>query len=228
MVVGQNRETAARYGWHPRVVVEQHAAVDLAPGPVLAPASLPERRGVFVARLLPWKGLKVAMKALAEPDGSGWRLDVYGAGPERERSERDARRLGISDRVVFHGLVPRAEVLSALQTADAMVFPSSHESAGWAVAEAISAGCPVVCFDLGGPGAMVGDGEGVKVPASRKAHKAFARALSEVEPRHGGSQRWSPARLPALLDGWYAEAAGLVPPSASAGQLTTATGQHSR
>jgi glycosyltransferase involved in cell wall biosynthesis len=217
IVVAQNRETAARYAWHPHVVVEQHVALEADLSAEALPAPGRNRRAVFVARLLPWKGLNVAIRALAEPEGSGWHLEVYGAGPERERAERFARRCGVSDRVAFRGLVPRTEVLSSLQTADAMLFPSSHESAGWAVAEAISAGCPVVCFDLGGPGAMLQDGEGIKVRPSWRAHRAFARGLSELGPRHDGSRRWQASRLPALLEAWYASAvAGASGPPALA------------
>jgi len=41
---------------------------------------------------------------------------------------------------------------------DALLFPSLHDEAGFVVAEAVAAGLPVVCLDVGGPPLIAGGG----------------------------------------------------------------------
>jgi glycosyltransferase involved in cell wall biosynthesis len=72
-------------------------------GPVLA----------MVGRLVPFKGVDDAVRALALPAAAGWRLAVVGsddeAAPgETERLRALALELGVADRVWFAGLVDQA------------------------------------------------------------------------------------------------------------------------
>ena len=53
----------------------------------------------------------------------------------------DTLPAGVEDR----GLVPRAELVSLLQRASALVFPSLYEGFGLPPLEAMACGCPVVC-----------------------------------------------------------------------------------
>ena len=46
-----------------------------------------------------------------------------------------------------------------------LVHPSLHDSGSFACVEAMAVGRPVICFDLGGPGAQVTEETGVKVQA---------------------------------------------------------------
>jgi glycosyltransferase involved in cell wall biosynthesis len=157
--------------------------------------------------LLPWKGLALAIAAIAEPNASDWHLHIYGDGPDYARCARLANRLGVGQRVVFHGSRPRDEVLDAIAAADAFLFPSMHDAAGWAVAEAVARGTPVVCLDRGGP-AVLACGDGcVRVAAADASPRTLANALTRCF-RHAPSTVWSEARLPALLSSWYALAAG--------------------
>jgi glycosyltransferase involved in cell wall biosynthesis len=209
VVVAQNRDTAARFG-RPgrRVVVEPNAVIDLDPAALPAPPPAGgRRRAVFAGRLVAWKGAALAVAALARPEAADWSLDVFGDGPQRRRLLRLARRLGVADRVRLWGQRPRAEVLAALAGADALLFPSMHDAAGWAVAEAVALGCPVVCLDRGGP-PLLAAGSGAAVPADGDVVGALARALAAVgeRGRPRPSTRWSAARLPALVDGWLAAA----------------------
>ena len=112
------------------------------------------RTALFVGRLLPWKGLLLAIESLRY--APNWRLVVLGEGPDRKSAALLAERIGVAGRVEFRGLVARAEVLRALSTADGFLFPSFHDSASWAVAEAAAQGCPVICLDAGGPQLQAG------------------------------------------------------------------------
>jgi hypothetical protein len=53
---------------------------------------------------------------------------------------------------------------SPLHEHDVFLFPSLHDTGGLAVLEAMCAGLPAVCLDVAGPGALVREQCGVKVP----------------------------------------------------------------
>jgi glycosyltransferase involved in cell wall biosynthesis len=208
LLVAQNDDVARRFVGRARhLVVEPHVAVTLDRMPVAdtPPRPLP-RRAVFVGRLLPWKGLAVAIAALGQPSASDWTLDVYGEGPDRRRCDRLAIRMGVSHRVRFHGRQPRPTVLESLRRADALLFPSMHDSGGFAVGEALALGCPVVCLDRGGPAMLVQDGWGTKVPVAADTVIRLAGALAEIEGRLTPVHRWDADRLADYCDRWYAQA----------------------
>jgi glycosyltransferase involved in cell wall biosynthesis len=62
-----------------------------------------------------------------------------------------AENLGVQHRVRFWGYLPRKETLAKLVQCHILVHPSLHDSGGGACLEAMAAGLPVVCLDLGGP-----------------------------------------------------------------------------
>jgi glycosyltransferase involved in cell wall biosynthesis len=204
VVVAQNADVARHFRFAAHVVVEPNAAL----GPLPArPAPDPARSGktaVFAGRLIGLKAPRLALATLARPEVRDWNLEVYGDGYERRHLERLAHRLGISSRVRFHGFRPRAEVLEAYAHADALLFPSLHDQAGWAVAEASSIGCPVVCLPLGGPPLLAAP-NGHVASLSGDIPANLAAALVEAA-RVGGvpHSRWTTGRLPELVDGWYA------------------------
>jgi glycosyltransferase involved in cell wall biosynthesis len=130
----------------------------------------PRQDGTFrlcsVGRLIHWKGFELALQAFArmlkhEPESKYW---IIGDGAERRRLENLAQRLGISPNVVFTGALGRAQALEKMKQCDALVHPSLHDSGGWACVEAMAAGLPVICLDLGGPAVQVTPECGVKIP----------------------------------------------------------------
>jgi len=213
LVVAQNHDVARAFRHVPRaVVVEPHVAVDL-PRVGLGDGQPPartggRRRAVFAGRLVAWKGIALAVAAVARPAAADWSLDIYGSGPEARRVGALAERLGVADRVALKGRRSRTEVLAALSTADALLFPSMHDSAPWIVAEALSIGCPVVCLDRGGPAVIVGAGQGIKATVSAATVDALAGALQSLDGRITPVSRWNADRLPSLLAGWYGEVSG--------------------
>ena len=85
--------------------------------------------------------------------------------PRRRSLEVLARRLGVDHKVRFWGHLPRKEALSKLERCHVLVHPSLHDSGGWVCLEAMAAGLPVVCLDLGGPATQVTQETGIKVAA---------------------------------------------------------------
>ena len=70
------------------------------------PAAGPRRNDIiFAARLLPWKGGRLAVRALRYVHHPDAVLRIFGDGPERRRIARAARRWGVADRVRFEGRV---------------------------------------------------------------------------------------------------------------------------
>jgi colanic acid/amylovoran biosynthesis glycosyltransferase len=122
-------------------------------------ASADELRIVFTGRLVPYKGLDVALRALAglaELGGVNATLTVVGDGPARAESEQLAAELQIAERVTFLGALPRPDSLEEIRRADVMVVPSRTTAAGQAeglgnvVKEALAMGLEVAVSDNGG------------------------------------------------------------------------------
>ena len=97
---------------------------------------------LFVAMNYRLKGLEPLLHAVGlVPDGIPFRLIVVGH-PRTSRYERLARRLGISDRVVFHGF--SAETRNAYFAADFLVHPTFYDPCSLVALEALACGLPVV------------------------------------------------------------------------------------
>jgi glycosyltransferase involved in cell wall biosynthesis len=125
-------------------------------------------RVVSIGNLLHLKGFEFGIRAFALFQIHSSRTSEYwiiGDGPERERLQRLARTLGVAESVHFLGRMPRARVLEYLMECDVLIHPSLHDSGGWVCVEAMAAGRPVICLDLGGPGMQVTEEIGVKIPA---------------------------------------------------------------
>jgi glycosyltransferase involved in cell wall biosynthesis len=155
-ILVQNRETI---GWLPRrhrhkAKVFPHVVLSRPPAVEPRTAGRP-RTALFAGRLLSWKGVDLAIAAIAA--SPGWQLVVCGKGPDEDRLRRLAQRAGVADRVAFRGWVPRDEVLRIMrEEAGVFLFPSLHDEAGWVLVEALAAELPIVCLDRGGPPLLAG------------------------------------------------------------------------
>lgn len=129
-------------------------------------ASTGERRGfVFVGRLLEWKGVYLALEALSRTRHKST-LTFIGrvAKAQANRLLERARRLGVQDRITLLGDVSRPDVMRRLASAEALLFPSMHDSGGYVCLEAQAVGTPVICLDTGGPPMLVDADVGRVVP----------------------------------------------------------------
>lgn len=190
LILTQNPETRR---WLPR----RHRSKALVmPNVVIEPSEMSGRWAspttptvLFAARLLPWKGTALALRALVHLPG--WRLLVCGEGPDERRLHRLTAALGLTGRVRFLGRVPRPDLLRTMrEDATIFLFPSLREEAGWVVAEAIASGLPVVCLDRGGPPLL--GGTGVRVEGVARTAVALARRVREVDPSAPVAQSPSP------------------------------------
>jgi glycosyltransferase involved in cell wall biosynthesis len=130
---------------------------------------------VAVCRLVPQKGLDVAVEAMAGIEAT---LVVLGEGPERERLEAQARDRGV--RLLLPGRV--GDVASVLRRADVLVHPARWEGFGLALLEAMLAGLPVVATRVSSIPEIVADGHtGLLVPPDdpEALRAALQRVLAE-------------------------------------------------
>lgn len=108
----------------------------------------PNVQFLTVGQLWPHKRVKMIIEALAMiPDA---RLVIVGDGPERQKLERMAVSLGISDRVCFkHGL-SEAELKAEYNACRAVVFAAAREPFGIVPLEALAHGRPLIAVNEGG------------------------------------------------------------------------------
>lgn len=123
-------------------------------------------RFISIARLLHWKGFHLGLQAFAKANLTDAEYWILGDGPELKRLKQLAINLGVAHQVKFWGYLPREQVLEKLSACSALVHPSLHDSGGWVCLEAMAAGRPVVCLDLGGPAQQVTTETGIKASIS--------------------------------------------------------------
>jgi glycosyltransferase involved in cell wall biosynthesis len=135
-------------------------------------ASTPPRntdlfRLVSIGRLIHWKGFHLGLAAFAQFQQRFPQSEYYiiGDGSERRNLEQLAQKFGVAKKIRFWGNIPRVQVLAKLTECDLLVHPSLHEPGGYVCLEAMAAGRPVLCLDLGGPALQVTEATGIKVPA---------------------------------------------------------------
>ena len=150
------------------------------------PASGPV--GLFVGRLVSYKGLDVLLDAVAgTPE---LQVVVVGDGPRHNRLVRRARECGVLDRFRLVGEVAADHLPDWYRAADWFVLPSTTpaEMFGMAMVEAMASGTPVISTDVpSGVGEVNVDGTtGLVVP------RGDAGALAEAMKRLAGSRelRW--------------------------------------
>lgn len=113
-------------------------------GPRSEPAGAPTV--LFVGRLDAEKNVHELIEAAAAlpPEVH---VELVGDGSERRRLEALAARLGIAERVTFHGFVPDEELVRAYRRCDVFCMPGIAELQSLVTMEAMAAGQPVVAAD---------------------------------------------------------------------------------
>ena len=158
--------------------------------PVRLPGAAAGPRVVYVGRLARQKGVATLVQAAAALRTEGATVDLVGDGPQRAELEALADRLGVRDRVRFHGFVHHDDVPGVLAGADVVVLPSVYEELGSVLLEALQARAPIVASDVGGIPFAVGDA-GLLVPPGDAG--ALAGALDRVLSEPGLARALSAA-----------------------------------
>jgi glycosyltransferase involved in cell wall biosynthesis len=108
---------------------------------------------LYVGRLAPEKGIE-RLKAIPR-EVPGTRLAIVGDGPARGDLEREFRGAP----AVFTGVLQGEDLASAYASADAFLFPSTTDTLGLAMLEALASGLPVAAARGGASHEIVSEGE---------------------------------------------------------------------
>lgn len=160
------------------------------------------------------KNFEVLIRALAQvPD-----LRLVSVGPftpYRDECERLARRLEIENRIEFRGYVERDELLRLYSTCALVAVPSRYEGFGYAAAQALCAGVPVVVSDCASLPEVVGESAPIvgadDARGWREAIAAILNDPSAAQTRADEQRGWAQTRF-----SWDAGAAAMLKMYASA------------
>ncbi len=135
---------------------------------------------VSIGRLAEEKNWKTLLSAVGQvsQQRADLRLLLIGEGPQHKELESYARDLGLTEQVIFTGLVPFAEVPNHLKAADIFCFASITETQGLVTMEAMAADLPVVAVDATGTRDEVDNG--VQGILTDNDSQALAQALQQV------------------------------------------------
>ena len=171
-----------------------------------------DRLLLYVGRLAPEKGIERLKAILLEAPGT--RLAIVGDGPAR----RDLEGEFAGTHAIFTGLLQGEGLASAYASADAFLFPSTTDTLGLAMIEALASGLPVVAARSGASQEVVSEGEnGLLYEADSReeliaairrlfADDAFREALARGARAAAEERDWGAATR--ALRGYYKEALG--------------------
>lgn len=146
-----SRDDLGRLGIGPERVDIVCNGIDMPHPSRLRPRSVSPRL-IVLGRLVPHKRIEHALDVMAALAGEQQQLslDVVGEGWWHDELTAYADRLGITDRVRFHGYVAEAVRDELLDAAWLMLVPSVKEGWGIAVMEAAARGVPAIGYRTAG------------------------------------------------------------------------------
>ena len=134
---------------------------------------------LFVGTEFRRKGLDALLRGFAMIVKNNIKLLIAGGGEKKRRYKRLVKELGISDHVIFLGLVEDMENIYAIS--DIYILPSLSEPAGMAPIEAMAAGIPTIISSsrYAGSAERIKDGEAIILENPDQPNN-IANALSRL------------------------------------------------
>ncbi len=132
-----------------------------------------------VATLVPLKGIQYLLESLKiiQKELPQVKLEIIGDGPYKPNLVQLTKKLKLEKSVKFSGFVPDIE--EKLASFDLYVQPSTSESFGLAIVQAMSVGLPIVATQTGGIPEVVTEGKSGLLVAPAKP-KAMAEAILQI------------------------------------------------
>jgi glycosyltransferase involved in cell wall biosynthesis len=172
---------------------------------------------LFAGRLLGWKGIHLALKAvaLARTQKCDCHLTIVGSGPLEIWLKQLAEELGVGANVTWLSHMPQTDLFEMYGRMHGFLFPSLHDSGGNVVLEALSFGLPVVCLNIGGPVTLVSEECALVVPVQNAVQSEvvarLAKALCQLYFDEVGRQEMShSARDRAAAMSWVSRPLGAL------------------
>jgi len=166
--------------FHHKCIVQPAIGIDPTHVPVTSSLGDTEASFLFIGRLLYWKGLHLALRALSDVQQRfpGVRLKVIGEGKDFPWLQSVAAECGVAASVDWIPWMPYKDIAQQYQNNVAFVFPSFRDSGGMVVLEALSGKLPVICLNLGGPGVIVDSSCGISIDAADADEGSIQRSLA--------------------------------------------------
>lgn len=126
------------------------------------------------------KAMNLAIRAvaLAKDRGADIRLTITCHGPEHDHLRRLCLGFDLGETVLFRSRLSRDEYLRELARTDLFLFPSLRDNCPATLIEAMLSGCVPLVVDCNGPGEIVDDTCGFKVPPT--SPKEIVTACADV------------------------------------------------
>lgn len=171
----------------PQICFSEERLTELASVP--PPPAMPPINILSVGRLVYWKGFQYGIRAAAllKQKGVPVRYRIAGWGPYESALRELTRSLNLENEVELAGRKTNEQIVhKELRWAHVLVHPALHESFGNVCLEAMAAGRPVICLNIGGPAMQVNAECGFAVttenPEAAIAAMADAVALLLANP----------------------------------------------
>jgi glycosyltransferase involved in cell wall biosynthesis len=166
-------------------------------------------RLLYVGNCVATRAIPLVLDALDVSGLEDFEFKIIGDGPALDEWRRLAARSRMEEQVKFLGKIPHAQLNDYYSTADALVFPALRDSGGSALLEAMARYLPVVCLDWAGPGEMVDEKSGIKIPVTNPVEtvKALAAALKRLKAAPGWRESLATAGRARAVEkfGWDAK-----------------------
>jgi len=143
---------------------------------------------ISAGRFVQLKGFDITLASyekffnkLNEADKSNIELLVIGNGPLKSYLKNQFKNYNSLNTIKFIEWVTKEEINNYYSKSHLYLFPS-YEGAGMVIAEALSFGLPVVCFNNYGPGELTNDKCAIRIPYSSydKSIEDFSKALVKI------------------------------------------------
>ncbi len=146
-----------------------------------------QQRILFVGRIVPYKGVEWLIQALAKTDQK-IHLDIAGDGWGQPKMKELAEKMGLSDRITWHGWCNGEKLEALYQQCFTVVFPSLWpEPAGLVTLEAYAHYRPIIASAIGGIPEYVQDGKTGILVAHNHVYQ-LADAITELATNYHKSR----------------------------------------
>lgn len=159
---------------------------------------------LVVGTVEPRKNLDVLIRALPALPGATI-VSLGPSTPYQGQCEELAQRLGVRDRVEFRGYVPRIELLQWYTVCAVAAVPSRYEGFGYAAAQALAAGVPLLVSNASSLPEIAG-GDAMTVAAQSPAEWAIALEGALKNGAPGGAQESASRERAAARFSWETSA----------------------
>jgi len=152
-------------------------------------STIPERsieerlRIVWSGRLDSRKQPKILLEAAGKLEsGIDFELHILGDGPQKQSMISLSQKLGIADRCLFYGMLPRDQAIEIMEKGHLFVLTSIHDLTTNVLVEALNCGLPVICFSSHAASYIVGHDSGIAIPidSSEKITDQISYAISWI------------------------------------------------